>query len=163
MREKISALKRNETWDLVPLPAGVKQIDCKWVYKVKRRSDGSVERARLIARGFSQQYGIHYDETFSPAANGKDYCASAHLLRNNSVLASMTDGRKKCLSLWCLSTPFSCLQSSLHSHHTNCSSPHSIKPTIHSTFQAQPKVSGITECFLSRSAVRTIEEVKGQQ
>lgn len=53
MREGISALKKNETWDLVPLPAGVKPISCKWVYKVKRRSDGSVERARLIARGFS--------------------------------------------------------------------------------------------------------------
>lgn len=48
MREGISALKKNETWDLVPLPAGVKQISCKWVYKVKRRSDGSVERARLV-------------------------------------------------------------------------------------------------------------------
>lgn len=68
MREGISALKKNETWDLVPLPAGVKPISCKWVYKVKRRSDGSVERARLIARGFSQQYGIDYDETFSPVA-----------------------------------------------------------------------------------------------
>lgn len=68
MREGISALKKNETWDLVPLPAGVKPISCKWVYKVKRRSDGSVERARLIARAFSQQYGIDYDETFSPVA-----------------------------------------------------------------------------------------------
>ena len=61
----------------------------------------------------------------------------------------MADGRQKCLSLWCLSTPFPCLQSSLHSHHTN-KIPHSIKPTIHSAFQAKPKVSGITECFLSR-------------
>jgi hypothetical protein len=68
MREGISALKKNATWDLVPLPAGVKPISCKWVYKVKRRSDGSVERARLVARGFSQQYGIDYDETFSPVA-----------------------------------------------------------------------------------------------
>lgn len=60
--------EKNETWDLVPLPAGVKPISCKWVYKGKRRSDGSVERARLIARAFSQQYGIDYDETFSPVA-----------------------------------------------------------------------------------------------
>lgn len=48
MREGISALKKNETWDLVPFPAGVKPISCKWVYKVKRRSDGSVEGTRLL-------------------------------------------------------------------------------------------------------------------
>lgn len=52
MREGISALKKNETWDLVPLPAGVKPISCKWVYRVKRRSDGSVEQARLGVSAF---------------------------------------------------------------------------------------------------------------
>ncbi|CAN1849719.1 Retrovirus-related Pol polyprotein from transposon TNT 1-94 [Linum perenne] len=70
MKEEIDALDYNETWDLVPKPEGVKPISCKWVYKVKSRPDGSIERykARLVARGFSQQYGIDYDETFSPVA-----------------------------------------------------------------------------------------------
>ncbi|CAA0831452.1 cysteine-rich RLK (RECEPTOR-like protein kinase) 8 [Striga hermonthica] len=70
MNEEIMALRQNETWDLVPKPDGVKPISCKWVYKIKRRPDGSIERykARLVARGFSQQYGLDYDETFSPVA-----------------------------------------------------------------------------------------------
>eukprot|EP00268_Persea_americana_P020286 TRINITY_DN20494_c0_g1_i4.p1 TRINITY_DN20494_c0_g1~~TRINITY_DN20494_c0_g1_i4.p1 ORF type:complete len:298 (+),score=64.17 TRINITY_DN20494_c0_g1_i4:2588-3481(+) len=70
MSEETKVLKQNETWELVPRPAGVTPISCKWVYKVKTKVDGSVERfkARLVARGFSQQFGLDYDETFSPVA-----------------------------------------------------------------------------------------------
>jgi hypothetical protein len=70
MEEEIHALKQNQTWDLVPKPKDVKPISCKWVYKVKTRANGSIERykARLVAREFSQQYGLDYDETFSPVA-----------------------------------------------------------------------------------------------
>ena len=70
MEEEIKALNDNQTWDLVPRPNKVKPISCRWVYKVKTRPDGSVERykARLVARGFSQQYGLDYEETFSPVA-----------------------------------------------------------------------------------------------
>lgn len=85
------------------MPAGVKPISCKWVYKVKRRSDGSVERARLVARAFSQQYGIDYDETFSPVAK----ITTVRVLISLTTSQSWADGRKKCLSLWRLSTPFS--------------------------------------------------------
>jgi hypothetical protein len=43
-------------------------IDCKWVYKIKRREDGSLDKykAQLVAKCFKQQYGIDYEETFSP-------------------------------------------------------------------------------------------------
>ncbi|RVW95735.1 Retrovirus-related Pol polyprotein from transposon TNT 1-94 [Vitis vinifera] len=49
MKEEIAALKRNQTWELVPKPRDVEPISCKWVYKIKRRTDGSIERhkARL--------------------------------------------------------------------------------------------------------------------
>ena len=71
MAEEIAALERTGTWDLVPIPAHVRPITCKWVYKVKTHSDGSLERhkARLVARGFQQEHGRDFDETFAPMAH----------------------------------------------------------------------------------------------
>jgi len=68
MNKEIEALSNNNTWDLVDLPIGKKAISSKWVYKVKLKSDGTLERfkARLVIRGFTQQYGIDYQEVFSP-------------------------------------------------------------------------------------------------
>jgi hypothetical protein len=55
----------------VPCPLRVHPITCKWVYKVKTRSDGSLEccKARLVARGFQQEQGRDYDETFAHVAH----------------------------------------------------------------------------------------------
>ncbi|VVT44791.1 uncharacterized protein SAPINGB_P000535 [Magnusiomyces paraingens] len=65
---EMSSLKRNGTWELVDLPPGRKAINSKWVFKVKRKADGSIERykARLVCIGFSQVEGIDYTETFAP-------------------------------------------------------------------------------------------------
>jgi hypothetical protein len=61
-------LMKNKTWHLVPPRRGTNIIDCKWVYKIKRRADGSLDRykARLVTKGFKQRYSIDYEDTFSP-------------------------------------------------------------------------------------------------
>ncbi|KAG8484252.1 hypothetical protein CXB51_023902 [Gossypium anomalum] len=70
MDEEIEALNKNQTLELVPKPKNCKLVTCKWVYRLKRKSDGTVDRckARLVARGFSQSYGLDYEETYSPVA-----------------------------------------------------------------------------------------------
>nr|ABA98728.2 retrotransposon protein, putative, Ty1-copia subclass [Oryza sativa Japonica Group] len=68
MDAEFTALLDNKTWHLVPPSSDKNIIDCKWVYKIKRKSDGSLDRykARLVAKGFKQRYGIDYEDMFSP-------------------------------------------------------------------------------------------------
>ena len=70
MQTELAALEANHTWSLQSLPPGKVPIGSKWVFKVKLRSDGSLERykARLVAKGYNQQEGFDYFETFSPVA-----------------------------------------------------------------------------------------------
>jgi hypothetical protein len=66
----MEALQKNNTWKLIPQPEGKKTIGCKWVFSIKYKADGSIHRykTRLVAKGFTQTYGIDYVETFFPIA-----------------------------------------------------------------------------------------------
>ena len=68
MEEELDSLAKNNTWDLVELPEGRSVVGCKWVFKLKRKVDGSIERykVRLAIKGYSQVEGIDFHKIFSP-------------------------------------------------------------------------------------------------
>lgn len=70
MRSEIQSIEKNDTWDLVRLPAEAKRIGVKWVFKTKLNEDGKVDKykARLVVKGYAQEEGIDYDEVFAPVA-----------------------------------------------------------------------------------------------
>ena len=71
MDEEMEALEQSNTWEMVPLPVGKKIVGSWWVFTIKYHSDRSIARykARLVAQGYTQSYGIDYFETFAPVAN----------------------------------------------------------------------------------------------
>jgi hypothetical protein len=67
MKEEMDSLVNNQTWDLVKLPAGKKELQNKWVYKLKEEDGGKKRyKARLVVKGFAQKKCIYFDEIFSP-------------------------------------------------------------------------------------------------
>ena len=68
MTSELQALEANNTWTLILLPPSKRAISSKWVFKVKLKADVTLERykAHLVAKGYTQEFGIDYQETFSP-------------------------------------------------------------------------------------------------
>jgi hypothetical protein len=76
MSEEYDALVRNGTWELVSPDGITNLVGCMWVYRIKRNSDGSINRfkARLIAKGFHQHPGVDYHDTSSPVVKPITVC-----------------------------------------------------------------------------------------
>ena len=70
MREEMNALEKNKTWEIVERPKGKNIVDCKWIFTLKYKANGFLERhkARLVAKGYTQTYRVDYQETFAPVA-----------------------------------------------------------------------------------------------
>ncbi|XP_074267204.1 uncharacterized protein LOC141590514 [Silene latifolia] len=70
MQKEIKALEENKTWEIVDLPTGHKPIGSKWIFKIKYKADGTIERfkERLVAKGYNQVKDKDYKDTFSPIA-----------------------------------------------------------------------------------------------
>ena len=66
--DECNSFMENKTWELVKLPKGRKVISCKWVFRVKYDEYRKIDsyKARLVAKEYSQKYGIDYDQTYSP-------------------------------------------------------------------------------------------------
>ncbi|RDX89133.1 putative mitochondrial protein, partial [Mucuna pruriens] len=70
MKEEMEALENNSTWEIVDKPKDKRDVGCRWIYTLNYKSDGILEqyKVRLIAKGYTQTYGIDYEETFSLVA-----------------------------------------------------------------------------------------------
>ena len=86
------SLMDNNVWDLVPLPPGRTPIGCKWVFRAKPDANGMVERfkGRLVAKGYAQQPGVDYEETFAPVVRFTSIRALlAYALQRNMLIHQM--------------------------------------------------------------------------
>jgi hypothetical protein len=93
MNKEIESLIENQTWDLTKLPKNRKALLCKWVFKIKRNPDGTVDKykARLVAVGYSQKKGIDYDKTFSPVAKMSSIRALLSIAANEGLTLKQFD------------------------------------------------------------------------
>lgn len=68
MQEEFNSLMKNNVWKIVDRPSNCNIVGCKWVFKLKSDESGdcTIYKARLVARGFSQKFGVDYTDTFSP-------------------------------------------------------------------------------------------------
>ena len=90
MEKEMKSLKANDVWDLVELPSDRAVVGSKWVFT---DADGKVElhKARLVAQGFLQKFGLDYDETFCPVVRFESFPALIALAAQNGLMLHQMD------------------------------------------------------------------------
>jgi hypothetical protein len=100
MTEEYQSIMKNDVWDIVLRPEGKSVVTSKWIYKIKRAANGSVEKykERILARGFSQVEGIDYEETFALVARYTSICTIIALTASMGWRLHQTDVMKTFLN-----------------------------------------------------------------
>ena len=100
-RDEMGSMARNKVWELVDLPPQRKSIGNKWIFKIKCRADGSIDKfkARLVAKGFTQIEGADYKETFFSC---RELCLYSPTPSHGCPfgLTVVSNGRKDCFPQW---------------------------------------------------------------
>eukprot|EP00253_Pinus_taeda_P021556 PITA_21556 len=98
--EEINAIERNKTWDLVELPKGKEVIGVKWVYMTKSNAERKIERhkERLVVKGYKQQCGKDYEETFTPVARMETVRAVLSIAAQNKWKVYQMDAKSAFLN-----------------------------------------------------------------
>ena len=92
IREELDSLNKNNTWKLMPLPAGRKALKSKWVFATKEKNDGSLRyKARLVIKGFMQVEGLDYQETFAPVIKMQSICIILSIANHRKMLIHQMD------------------------------------------------------------------------
>ena len=84
---ELDSIMSNHTWKLVELPPKVKSLGCKWIFKMKLKPDGTIDKykARLVAKGYKQKHNVDYFDTYSPVtriASMRILFAPLHIFTN---------------------------------------------------------------------------------
>lgn len=93
MEDELNSIEDNKIWSVVDLPPGRTAIGSKWVYKIKTDSEGNVARykARLVAQGFTQKYGVDYDEVFAPVTRSATFRTLLSIAGNHNLIVKQYD------------------------------------------------------------------------